>query len=76
MGTTALLIVVCVTGILLNHKKSLGFMPDVVVAHGDSGFDMENNLSPPTTGNGREGQRSSDNTMAAGSGLGGMSSLK
>ena len=29
VGATALLIVVCITGILLNHKKSLGLMPDV-----------------------------------------------
>jgi len=29
VGATALLIVICITGILLNHKKALGLMPDV-----------------------------------------------
>jgi uncharacterized iron-regulated membrane protein len=29
VAATATLIIVCITGILLNHKRELGFMPDV-----------------------------------------------
>ena len=29
VGATALLVIICVTGILLNHKEGLGLMPDV-----------------------------------------------
>ena len=29
VGATAILVIICITGILLNHKEALGLMPDV-----------------------------------------------
>ncbi len=29
VAATALLVIICITGILLNHKRALGLMPDV-----------------------------------------------